>query len=313
MPDTDCIPLGQVADPHLTRLCGRALDLDAPDAADVLRRLASPPAGRRAHALVAGRDGLLLASVDDRDAAVGHLDLIVVAADARRRGVGRALVGAAEDRLAADGVREVRWAGNPPCYGWPGIDVGYTPAICTAESLGYERYGTAQNVAADLDALDLDMTADERRLTAAGAHLHRCVAGADALAVTMIEWIRTTWNSTWATEAAAALDAGRPGACHIAVRDGAVIGFAAWGANRAGWFGPMGTDPAARGLGVGGVLLRRCLADQRAAGVRRSQIGWVGPIGFYSRAVGARIDRIFWLYRKEVHPGGGKADRLLNY
>ncbi|MGI8696911.1 MAG: hypothetical protein ACR2JQ_09735, partial [Mycobacteriales bacterium] len=75
MPDTDCIPLGQVADPHLTRLCGRALDLDAPDAADVLRRLASPPARRRAHALVAGRDGLLLASVDDRDAAVGHLDL----------------------------------------------------------------------------------------------------------------------------------------------------------------------------------------------------------------------------------------------
>jgi hypothetical protein len=48
------------------------------------------------------------------------------------------------------------------------------------------------------------------------------------------------------------------------------------------------------------VLLRRCLADQRAAGQRTAQIGWVGPLRFYARAVGARAERVFWLYGREL-------------
>ncbi len=83
------------------------------------------------------------------------------------------------------------------------------------------------------------------------------------------------------------------------MRDGKILAFAAWGA-RPQWFGPMGTAPEARGLGLGGVLLRRCLADQRDAGLSSAQIGWVGPLGFYARAVGARAQRVFWLYRRDL-------------
>ncbi len=56
---------------------------------------------------------------------------------------GRALLGRAEAELAGLGVGEVRLAGNPPYYAWPGIDVRYTPAVCLALALGYqpERYG----------------------------------------------------------------------------------------------------------------------------------------------------------------------------
>jgi hypothetical protein len=46
------------------------------------------------------------------------------------------------------------------------------------------------------------------------------------------------------------------------------------------------------------VLLKRCLADIRADGLHSAQIGWTGPVQFYERAVGARPDRMFWLYRK---------------
>ncbi len=62
----------------------------------------------------------------------------------------------------------------------------------------------------------------------------------------------------------------------------------------------MGTAPAAEGSGIGAVLLRRCLADQRAAGIEAAQIGWVGPVPFYSRSAGARIERVFFLYRKSL-------------
>jgi hypothetical protein len=62
----------------------------------------------------------------------------------------------------------------------------------------------------------------------------------------------------------------------------------------------MGTAESARRHGIGAVLLKRCLADQLAAGLTSSEIGWVGPHRFYSRAVGARFSRIFWLYRKTL-------------
>ncbi|MFC5001022.1 GNAT family N-acetyltransferase, partial [Dactylosporangium cerinum] len=103
----------------------------------------------------------------------------------------------------------------------------------------------------------------------------------------------------WAWEVAQSLD--RDGAgCWVAVRDGEILGFAAYGANRPSWFGPMGTAPAAEGLGVGRVLLRRCLADQRADGHSTAQIGWAGPVAFYAKTVGARLERIFWIYTKQL-------------
>ena len=83
-------------------------------------------------------------------------------------------------------------------------------------------------------------------------------------------------------------------------KDGAILGFAAYGSSRPSWFGPMGTTAAARGRGIGSVLLRRCLADQRANGYDTAQIGWVGPMPFYSTAVGARVERVFFLYRKQL-------------
>jgi mycothiol synthase len=48
------------------------------------------------------------------------------------------------------------------------------------------------------------------------------------------------------------------------------------------------------------VLLLRCLADQRATGLERVQIGWVGPLRFYSGVVGARVERVFFRYRKQL-------------
>ncbi len=55
----------------------------------------------------------------------------------------------------------------------------------------------------------------------------------------------------------------------------------------------MGTDPAARGLGVGAVLLRRCLRDLRQRGLGRATIAWAAALPFYERACGATVERRF--------------------
>jgi GNAT superfamily N-acetyltransferase len=264
-----------------------ALTLDAPESASLVDRLSRPPAARRWTAL-ATEGGVVMASVSSKDPALGHIDLLAVHPDVQGLGHGRALVRAAEDWLRGQGARQARFAGNPPCYAWPGIDVRYTAAACLAESLGYERYHMAWNMTADLSA-DLSADAELTRLDKAGVRVR--AAGADRARV--VAFVEEHWNERWAWEAANA------GGLHYAERDGRVLAFAAWGA-RPGWFGPMGTAEEARGLGLGRVLLRLCLADLRDRGQAEAQIGWVGPLRFYSRAVGARAERVFWLYRRDL-------------
>ncbi|WP_327006702.1 GNAT family N-acetyltransferase [Dactylosporangium sp. NBC_01737] len=289
----------RVDEREVVRLCAEALELpeDAVEAGALVRRLAAPPEGRVTVRLAeldadGAVAGVVLGSISDADPLLGHVELLAVRPDQKRKGIGRALLAAAERRLADLGAQRVRIGGNPPCYVWPGIDVRYTPAVCLAQAAGYERTDTAWNMTADLTRTSPAATADEERLDGAGVKVMRAGPGTP-------EWVRGIWGNGWAWEVAQSL--GRDGAgCWVAVRDGEILGFAAYGANRPSWFGPMGTAPSAEGLGVGRVLLRRCLADQVADGHRTAQIGWAGPIAFYSKTVGARLERIFWIYTKQL-------------
>jgi ribosomal protein S18 acetylase RimI-like enzyme len=292
-------------------LCRRALDLpeDATEAAAIVETVYTRAAADRTVLGLAAYQnaelvGALIGSLSTREPGIGHVDLVAVAPDRRRRGVGRALLARAERALAERGAVEVRLAGNPPHYAWPGIDVRYTPAVCAALAQGYTQDGTALNMTVDLSydespALRTTEPA-ERRLAERGIAVRRAEL-ADLPALT--EFARSTFGGAWDSEVAGSV--GRPGAgAHLAERDGRIVGFAAYGSSRPSWFGPMGTAPEAEGSGIGGVLLRRCLRDQRAEGVELAQIGWVGPVGFYSASAGARIERVFFLYRKTLgaHP-----------
>lgn len=293
--------------PAVIKLCGRSLDLpdDAAEAGAIVETLwPRAAASRPVIALGAHRDeqliGVLLGSLSAPSSPAAHVDLVAVEPAHRQRGVARALMSRAEQRLAGLGTREVLLAGNPPYYAWPGIDVRYTPAICTAEALGYARDGTAWNMTADLSCVEspaLRTTApEEQRLAGQGVTMRRAEP-ADLPALTV--FASGTFNDTWAVEVAESIGRDRAG-CHLAERDGNLLGFAAWGSSRPSWFGPMGTAPAAAGSGIGGVLLRRCLADQRAEGVIQAQIGWVGPVRFYSSSAGAWIERVFFGYRRSL-------------
>ncbi|HEU4347497.1 MAG TPA: GNAT family N-acetyltransferase [Actinoplanes sp.] len=301
--------------PAVVALCRGALDLpeDAAEAAEIVLRLrersgtvrrelagfvalvAPGPADTPTSASGNRMIGVVLGSVSHRDPSIGHVDLIAVDPAERRRGVCRALMARIEGALAGLGAGDVVLAGNPPYYAWPGIDVRYTPAICAAMALGFEQDQPAWNMTADVDHLRPTEEA-EKRLAERGITVRRAAPGdVPALA----DFAVTHFGSGgWAGEITDSV--GRDGAgCHLAARNGEILGFAAYG-SRPNWFGPMGTAPAAQGLGVGSVLLRRCLADQRAAGRSRVEIGWVGPLPFYSNVVGARVERVFFLYRKQL-------------
>jgi mycothiol synthase len=296
--------------PAVVALCRNALDLpeDAAEAAEIVARLRetsgaegwSPVPRRLAGFVAVASDdriiGVALGSMSHRDASIGHLDLVAVDPAERRRGVGRALVSRTEAALAGLGARDVVLAGNAPYYAWPGIDVRYTPAVCTAMALGFVQQPAAWNMTADLQALT-STEAGEKRLAGEGVTVRRATP---ADAASLVSFALANWGPGWAGEISHSIGRERAG-CHLAIEaDGTLLGFAAYGSSRPSWFGPMGTTAAARGRGIGSILLRRCLADQRATGHRTAQIGWVGPMPFYSTAVGARVERVFFLYRKQL-------------
>ena len=315
--------------PAVVALCRSALDLpeDAAEAAEIVLRLRETtgtegwaPAPRRLAGFIAlvpaeaaldiagaaisgvpmsaagGRVvGVALGSVSHRDSSIGHVDLVAVEPEQRRRGIGRALMARVEAALAGLGADEVVIAGNAPYYAWPGIDVRYTPAICAAMALGFEQDQPAWNMTAVLGDESTDEA--EKQLAQKGVTVRRAILED---VPSLVEFSLANFGPSWAGEISHSVGRDRAG-CHLAVDSaGKILGFAAYGSSRPSWFGPMGTAPAGRGLGIGGVLLRRCLRDQQAHGYDSVQIGWVGPLPFYSGQVGARVERVFFLYRKQL-------------
>jgi GNAT superfamily N-acetyltransferase len=282
----------------VAEICVAALDIEAPgDAAGYLAVL-----GRRSgtwHVAVVGGAvvGVVIGSTSIGSAGpIGHVELLAVAPAFQGGGIGRALLRSLEAAHRAAGCVELRVQGNPPSYAWPGIDTRYTVAICMVEREGYERFNDARNMSAPLSPVVVDTAADESRLAAAGIVVRRLEASDEP---SIRPWL-DTWGGSWRAEVLQTLEPS-PAGCHVALTSsGEWLGFAAWGVNRPAIFGPMGTAEASRGMGIGGVLLKRCLADQLAAGFAVAEIGWVGPHRFYARAVGARFSRIFWLYRKAL-------------
>ncbi|PAP78315.1 GNAT family N-acetyltransferase [Rubrivirga marina] len=227
----------------------------------------------------------------------GSVRLLAVAPERRRRGVGSALLRALAEALRQRGATSLRIGEAAPNYLTPGVDVRYDAAPAFFAAHGLRETGEAVNLGVDLMEEDWATTGDEARLDAAGVSVRRATEADRAALAALLD---AHWPA-WQPEADGAL-ARRPPAVHLALRDGGALGFAAHSATNAplGWFGPMGTAPEARGLGVGAVLLRRCLADLKAEGHERATIAWAAALPFYERACGATVERRFRRFERAL-------------
>jgi mycothiol synthase len=279
----------------ISTLCARELVLDR-DAASIpgilMRRPCISLVAVRGRGVVGTCVGSVAADCDG--ATEGYIDLLVVDGDKQRLGIGRQLADAMERQLAARGCEQIYLAGHGPYYAWPGIDIHYTAAICFAEDLGYRRQGCEVNMDVDLRHADLDTAAAQDALVSAGIDIRRASEADDG---PLQESLASTWQQSWIAEIAAALRSSQAG-LYLAVQDGRYIGFCAYGLNRRHEVGPVGTSPDRRRLGIGGVLLKRCLADQSACGVNVAELVWAGPLSYFSRTLNATVGRAFWQYEK---------------
>ena len=205
--------------------------------------------------------------------------LLVVRPGSQRSGIGRAVLEALEREARSAGATTISLGGSVPSYLWPAVDVSHLGMLCLAEAAGY-RGG-------HLD-MNMSLPVTFRRRPPEGIVIERVLA--DDIAAEVVQWCDATFPQ-WTPEVRTAIE---QGGCHVAIDDatGAVRGVGCHSVNRAGWVGPMATDPVHQTAGVGSALLSVICTDLMVAGRKEAEISWVGPVRFYAKA-GAVVSRVF--------------------
>ncbi len=206
-----------------------------------------------------------------------YLRILVVDRDARRRGIGTALLRDAEEHGAT------MIAAEPGNYFTPGVvdtDEGSTKFL---QSRGYVETRSTHN-------LDVET----RRL---GDPATRRPAHAEATRV--LDFIEREFGRIWRFEAARGFETDVP-QLFITEDANEITGFAAHDVNNRGlgFFGPTGVAKAMRGRGLGCALLRASLADLHAHGYARAVIPWTDAFDFYRKCSGAEPAHRFVAFAK---------------
>lgn len=229
--------------------------------------------------------------------------IIAVVPQARRCGVGSALLATCEAAAAAGGHTRLRMLDEPGNYLAPGIDERNADAIEWLCRRGWRRDGerrcNAVIAVRDNPRVTVARVAERTAaLRANGYEIRRAARGEAGL----VDAIRIAFGGAWPFEVERALGGDSPGV-HVAIADGQYCAFAAHDGNNRGlgWFGPAGTWPEHRGRGLGEVLLLSCLLDV-ARDHDHCEVAWIGPRAFYDKVAGIIGERQFVAVVKDLVP-----------
>lgn len=197
--------------------------------------------------------------------------------EARRQGIASRLFHAAHARLEG---REVWISPYTPNYFIPGVDTNaYPEALAFLQACGWQTVSQPISMRAELTGFQIpeDILALEQRLAQEQQVTVCPVSPADL--PDLLPFIAEHFGWDWVRGAQEALlELFGPGSdeiCFLVARQGEKItGYCHQRRER---FGPFGVAPEMRRLGLGRLLLFRCLAQMRAKGFHCAWFLWTGP------------------------------------
>jgi GNAT superfamily N-acetyltransferase len=191
------------------------------------------------------------------------LRILAVDRDARRRGIGSALL--------QDSNATVIFA-EPGNYFTPGVLLTDETTLAFFRGHGFAETQTTWNLDVDLDGIEGSATRPSQD---------------DAERV--LAFVEREFGRIWRFEAAKAFERDVPPA-FIAEESGEITGFSVHDVNNQGlgFFGPTGVAKSMRGQGIGCQLLLASLADLRRLGCAQAVIPWTDALDFYRKCCGAK-------------------------
>lgn len=223
--------------------------------------------------------------------------------DARRLGVGSALLDGAVTALAAAGCTQVAIAPYAPNYFVPGVDEeAYAEGLRFLLARGFRKVADAISMDANIVKLDwAPYAARQTSLAQRGVQV-RHLQPTDIPA-----FLRLLWDfmpPDWVRHALALLDDAARGLAawrqvSVAVRGEEVVGYCQYEGEH---FGPFGVREDCQGQGIGTVLLAHCLQTMRAAGHHNAWVLWTSDgtaAKVYSR-FGFTVTRRFAILRRAL-------------
>jgi len=128
-----------------------------------------------------------------------------------------------------------------------------------------------------------DLNELEEKMKKEKITIRRPLAAEKSLLVT---WVKERFGDGWASETEVTFSY-QPITSFIAVKDEKILGFACYDSAYRNFFGPTGVDESVRGLGIGKILLLKCLYGMKEQGYAYGIIGGVGPASFYEKVCNA--------------------------
>jgi mycothiol synthase len=186
----------------------------------------------------------------------------------QRRGIGSALVQHILEKLRAQGRKFVDISPYVPNYFVPGVDIkAYPGTIAFLEHFGFKVLDNAISMGADLSGFRIppEIAELERKREAEDGVTIRLVTAADL--PELMPFIARHFGWDWFRHAQDYLlelfsgNTTNPICFLIARRHGEIVGYCQQRLER---FGPFGVNPEYRNLGIGRLLLFRCLATMSA-------------------------------------------------
>lgn len=225
--------------------------------------------------------------------------------DFQRRGIGRALFNDLLERLRADGRKTVELAPYVPNYFVPGVDVAAYPGTIAflEKALGFETLYQAISMGADLTGFQIpqEIRDLEARLEREQGVTVKPITSADL--PELMPFVVRHFGWDWYRHAQDYLleifgDSASQICFLVARQHGEIIGYCQQRRER---FGPFGVNPERRNLGVGRILLFRCLEAMSARHNFYAYFLWTGEDAarLYSLA-GFKRRRVFAVLRKKL-------------
>jgi GNAT superfamily N-acetyltransferase len=234
----------------------------------------------------------------------GFITAMGVAPEFRHRGVGKVLLGGAEEFFRQRGRKNVCIAPYTPNYFVPGVDKDrYADGVEFLEKNGFKEY--SEGIAADALVSKFELSPEvlkkERDLAAEGIVVRHYERGD---LVDYIQFQRDLMPGPWVEDARRNLIELAHGrfqadAIWLAVDNGRIIGFCQ---HEHEHFGPFGVSDAYQGKGIGTVLLARTMHQMRLKGCHSAWVLWTGERalkGVYGR-LGFTLTRRFAIMKKEL-------------